>query len=686
MKKIKSRKLRKEKQKFLRWWCLIIIIVSIGYCGNVSAGMNDSLLEKNRIEDVYAIALVNGETRIFYLNMYEMNGRISYCIDLGVDIITDIYHSTNDFLANKLSDEQINYIRKVSYYGYGFEGHEDYRYYMASQELIWEYLGNTLVEWSNEMKKDGNRIDIEDYKEEILNWVNYEELGVDLDWQDGQVYKVGDKIVLTDNNSVIKYYDVVSSKYSEVSIEEDNFVINVGNNIGHEKIELKRIGYYDYDSLLYYYDNSQRLISNGNYRGIDEILEFDVEGLTLNVQVFDYNLNMAIPRGEASLAGAVYEIYEENGDLVGEYITDEKGKFKVDNLLLGKYYIIQKTASEGYLINNKKINFEINKDNDSLILYQKVIDADININKVYGSNGNYKPEKLVSFIIYNNKGNLCSHVTTNNEGYIGLNLAYGTYKVVQQTTTLGYSKVDDFFIEIKKPIAGKLVYNLVNELILAKVRVSTKDIVTYSNVELEGFSYRIRKRDENTYLEVNGKDVFTTDKNGELLIPVMLEYGDYVLEQVSVPKGVVLNKKNLSFSINNNSNLILIDGTFVMDINFYNEVVMGKVLVRATKETFYKEHNDYGYVLESRDGSLFSLVANEDIIVNNKVVYESGDEIYTGITDELGSLVIDNLYLGSYCLIDKDINEDTCFVLESIDDKVKVVEKSVEFISLSIKQ
>ena len=39
---------------------------------------------------------------------------------------------------------------------------------MASQELIWEYLSNAEVEWTNEMKVDGDRINIDEYKSDIL--------------------------------------------------------------------------------------------------------------------------------------------------------------------------------------------------------------------------------------------------------------------------------------------------------------------------------------------------------------------------------------------------------------------------------------------------------------------------------------------------------------------------------------
>ena len=110
MKKIKSRKVkRKERSKGLLF---ILIGILVCYCSSfVSAGEYDSVLKKNRVDGIYAVTNIGGRDRIFYLNMYELNGRVSYCIELGVDINHDIYNSTSDFSITDLTDGQIDYIK-----------------------------------------------------------------------------------------------------------------------------------------------------------------------------------------------------------------------------------------------------------------------------------------------------------------------------------------------------------------------------------------------------------------------------------------------------------------------------------------------------------------------------------------------------------------------------------------------
>lgn len=681
MKKIKSRNLRLRIQENFKKCLVLLGVFVIFYCSSyVNAGMNDSVIEKKRIDSVYAVATIDNKERIFYLNIYELNGRVAYCIDLGVDITTSIYHSTNDFLVSYLSNEQIEYIRSISYFGFGYEGHDDYKYYMAAQELIWEYLSDTEVEWSCELGMDGPRINIDFYKDKILELRNLYNKELNFEWFDEQTFAINDKIVLTDNNNILFDYEVVSSKYSDVSIDGDKLIIKVGNVIDEEQIELRKKKYYDYDSSLYYYDNSQRLISNGNYKEIRENLIFNISGITLNVQVLDKDLGINSSSGEASLEGAIYELYNEVGDLIGNYKTDDKGFFKVDNLPSGNYYIKQIKASEGYLINEEKIYFELSKENNELILKQQVITNNIEIRKVYGSNGSYKPEKNILFLIYDSKGTIVKRVTTNVYGRISVELAYGTYKVVQNNTKPGYSKVDDFIIEVKEYKNNKVYYKLVNELIMAKVKVMSIEKESNELLDLDGFSYRIRKRDENTYIELDGNDIFAADNNGELLIPVFLGYGDYVLEQVSVPNGFMLNEEEKHFSINDDSELSLIGDALVMEVNFYNELVMGRVNVLALEEKFYSNFNEYGYEMMKRVGNNFTLIANEDIIVNKKIIYKIGQEVYKDVTDIDGKLIIDNLYLGNYCLVDNMINEKQCFKLSSIDNKTGVVDVSLEFI------
>lgn len=657
----------------------LMVVIVLFYCSNfVDAGMNDSFIEKNRMEGVYAVATIDGRTRIFYLNMYEMNDRVSYCIDLGVDVTTEIYNSTNDFSASYLSKEQIEFIRSVSYYGYKYKGHDDYRYYMAAQEIIWEYLSGIGVEWTNELNANGERVNIDEYKNEIFSLMeNDKEVVLDLEVEDGQVYTVGEEININDKSGYLSEYEVVSSKYSSTSIDGDSLVVKVGNVIDTEVIELRKKEYYDYDSALYYYDGSQRLISNGNYRDVDEVVNFEIKGAVINAEVKKSSYDYYSP--DSKLEGAVYELYDSGGNLLGTYISDKRGKFSVDGLLLGIYYIKQIKASEGFKIKEDRLEVVVDKKSVNVTLKQDFILNSFRLTKVYGSNGNYKPEYGATFQINYSDGTHFCCLMTNINGIDDFKLAYGTYRVSQVNTMNGYAKVEDFMIDVKEEKEEKVYFNLIDEQIKVKIKVVSKDKKSGEQLKGDGFSYRLRKKGESTYIEFNGKNEFSSDDMGNMIIPGVLTYGDYVIEQVSVPEGVVLNEEGIEFMIDNKSKLDLVDGNLVMNVEFINELVMGKVNILAHQEEYYKEEGEFSYKIVKREGAEYELVAKEDIEVNGKVIYRSGEEVYRDSTLDDGSLVINNLYLGSYCLMDKETNEEQYFELKSIDNRTSIVERSLEF-------
>ena len=58
------------------------------------------------------------------------------------------------------------------------------------------------------------------------------------------------------------------------------------------------------------------------------------------------------------------EIYTENDELVFTDVTDENGKIIIDRLPVGKYYILEKEAKEGWEINPDKMFFEIKEDGE----------------------------------------------------------------------------------------------------------------------------------------------------------------------------------------------------------------------------------------------------------------------------------------------------------------------------------
>ena len=72
------------------------------------------------------------------------DGTIGYCINPYDMINTDLYYQEYDYNDNLfgLTNEQLDRMNLISYYGYNYQNHTDLKWYGITQYLIWEALRN----------------------------------------------------------------------------------------------------------------------------------------------------------------------------------------------------------------------------------------------------------------------------------------------------------------------------------------------------------------------------------------------------------------------------------------------------------------------------------------------------------------------------------------------------------------
>ena len=74
------------------------------------------------------------------LAFVSYGNRVGYCIDPLTKFKTTVSYDSLSF-DSVLSEQQRNDISTIMYYGYTYPNHQTDQYYLATQKLIWEYLG-----------------------------------------------------------------------------------------------------------------------------------------------------------------------------------------------------------------------------------------------------------------------------------------------------------------------------------------------------------------------------------------------------------------------------------------------------------------------------------------------------------------------------------------------------------------
>lgn len=631
---------------------IICLIGLLFFCHNVKA--NQVILMEDRIDDTYTYYYDSqlGRNRFLNASKYIFGDNVAYCLELGKKIESNIYTMSSSFDEINIDKEDIDYVKLVSYYGYDYPGHDSDRYYMATQELIWNRLSNVSIKWVKDLNPY-SVVDVSFEKNVIISLINSHYIKPSFDGKEvDMIY--GKDLVLTDTNNVLKYYET-DNKY--VKIDGDKLIID--GNIDTKEIILNKKNYSDRVFFVYSSGNSQKMLSSGKIDNVSSKIKLKIKSGSLTISKLDKETGDNVPQGDASLFGAIYEIFDENDILIGEIVIGRENT--INNLPIGKYYIKEKEASDGYLLDDNVYEVEIteNELNINLTVYEEVIKREINIFKVFASDktGILVGESGVTFEIYDSKNKLVNTITTDSDGFAKVLLPYGIYTFRQVNSTEDYYKVDDFIVKVDKYDERPIYKLLSNSEIKARLRVVKKDIETGKNIINSNVKFKIfdiRNNDfvkfKLTYPKKEEIDVFSVDSDGFFVTPFELSSGEYILYEVDQEmNGYTYNNEGIRFSIGEDSDLINDNEYGVMiEIPFYNRRVRGNINIVKYGENMIVENFGYKYDKILLENVKFNIYALEDIYENGDLIYEGGTLIGEVITDEKGVAKISNLPLGKY--------------------------------------
>ena len=387
-------------------------------------------------------------------------------------------------------------------------------------------------------------------------------------------------------------------------------------------------------------------------------------------------------QGDAKLGGAVYGLYKGD-ELVAQYTTDSNGSFTTDYYVCGTDWTIKEISpSEGYLLNDtvyrvgadpRDYNIEYNTAPDMTVMEQ-VIKGKISIIK-HTDNGDTKietPEKGAEFQVYlksvgsfvNADKDERDTIVCDEDGFASTKLLpYGVYTVHQTKGWAGRELITDFDVFINKD--GKTYKFLINNKNFESyLKVVKLDKETGKQIVYEGAAFEIYDSDNHrvtmqyTYPQVTSIHTFYTNKEGYLITPEKLPYGDYTLKEVQAPYGYVLDDTPIPFSISQ-ENSSTDTGVTVVKVKARDVAQKGVINITKTGEIFSSVEKNKGvytpkYSISNLKGAIFEIYASEDITtLDGTVRYDQGSLVDTITTDDDGVAKSKELYLGKYTVIEK---------------------------------
>ena len=327
-----------------------------------------------------------------------------------------------------------------------------------------------------------------------------------------------------------------------------------------EEVDQKINGYlWNSEPLRFSINEKSNIISSDDF---DKILELrftnkEVKGA---IEIKKTGEKLVIENGKYTyetipLPNVVFEVYDENNNLVGTITTDENGYARLDNLKLQKYTLKEVSSSLSHLIDNNVYKFELAYTpiiTKTFTLKNYLPKGTLEFTKTDYSTDKALPNTVIE--IYTEDDVLMGTYTTDDKGMViikDLPLSNGKkyYILEKQTSDSSYLLNEEkMYFEINEN--GEVVKaNMKNEKIKGSLEFTKVDLSTSNPIP-------------NTKIEIYNADtnelIYSglTDENGKIIID-NLEYGRYYIKEVETASpDYILNTEKMYFEIKENGEVV----------------------------------------------------------------------------------------------------------------------------------
>lgn len=262
---------------------------------------------------------------------------------------------------------------------------------------------------------------------------------------------------------------------------------------------------------------------------------------------------------EEPLAGATFELKDSSGKIVATW-TSTTSSHVIKNLPNGTYTLQETKAPDGYILNDKVVEFTITDTNRNISIRFRNRELERNATIIKIDSITKQPVAGATLVVKDSEGKVIEEFVTTTEPHKLTDLEDGTYTVEETKAPAGYEKKDEIYEFTVDKDHRDVTVTIENTPIEKLVNILKVDAATGN--PLAGATLVVKDSEGNVIEE------FVTTEEPHTITG--LKDGEYTVEETKAPEGYKKSDEIYKFTISDETPtaLVIFENNEIVEVPF----------------------------------------------------------------------------------------------------------------------